>query len=150
VCALLALFFGWHGWRHQEWTDGMMALACFGLGVYMLVDGLRQQRQRPKAGDSLKACLETSLQQVNHQIWLLKNILWTYLLPLDIPLVIAILVQSARFRHTGLDAVVGTVFVVGFCALVSWGVWWLNQYAVRNNLEPRRRELEALLAGLES
>jgi hypothetical protein len=29
------------------------------------------------------------------------------------------------------------------------GVYWLNQVAVRDALEPRRRELQALLAGLQ-
>jgi hypothetical protein len=86
---------------------------------------------------------------VNHQIWLLKNILWTYLLPLNVSLVIMVLVQASRSWHTRVAAGLDIVFVVGFCALISWGVYWLNQYAVRRQLEPRRRELEALLASLE-
>ena len=38
------------------------------------------------------------------------------------------------------------VLVVG---VVFAGAYWLNQYAVRAELDPRRRELEALLAGLK-
>ena len=36
-----------------------------------------------------------------------------------------------------------------FVVLVYWGIYGLNQYAVRKNLEPRRQELESLLAGLD-
>ncbi len=36
-----------------------------------------------------------------------------------------------------------------FVALVYWGIYRLNQYAVRKSLEPRRQELETLLAGLD-
>ena len=33
--------------------------------------------------------------------------------------------------------------------LVLWGVYWLNQTTVRDELEPRRRELQSLLASLD-
>ena len=33
--------------------------------------------------------------------------------------------------------------------LLFGGVYWVNQYAVRSQLEPRRQELQALLAGLK-
>ena len=33
--------------------------------------------------------------------------------------------------------------------LVFWGIYWLNQLCVRKDLEPRRRELEALLQRLK-
>jgi hypothetical protein len=35
------------------------------------------------------------------------------------------------------------------CGLTFWLVFWLNQFAVRNDLEPRRKELETLLASLK-
>jgi hypothetical protein len=33
-------------------------------------------------------------------------------------------------------------------ALVDWFIYWLNQYAVRKELEPRRKELQTLLSSL--
>jgi CubicO group peptidase (beta-lactamase class C family) len=33
-----------------------------------------------------------------------------------------------------------------FCAVTGWGIYWLNQFAVRKELEPRRQELQTLLA----
>ena len=39
--------------------------------------------------------------------------------------------------------------VVAFGVIVFAGVYWLNQYAVRSELEPRRQELETLLMSLK-
>ena len=36
-----------------------------------------------------------------------------------------------------------------FVTLLYWGIYWLNQFVVKKNLEPRRQELETLLTGLE-
>ncbi len=38
--------------------------------------------------------------------------------------------------------------VLLFVVLVFWGVYWLNQYAVRKGLIPRKEELEAMLKNL--
>lgn len=149
VSAILAVFFGWKGWNQRDWTSGLLALICFGVGAYMLADRWWQRRHRPLTNEPLKDCLEASLHEVNHQIWLLKNVLWWYLLPLDAGVVIVAMSPTLR-AHLSLSALVwAAVFVAGFTALISWGVYWLNQLAVRKNLEPRRQELEALLASLD-
>ena len=44
---------------------------------------------------------------------------------------------------------VGLLASVVVCGLVYWGVYWLNQFAVRKHLEPRRQELEMLLSSLK-
>lgn len=124
-------------------------LACAGVAGYLLVDRWQQHRRRPVVNDPLKDCVTHSLQEVNHQIKLLKNVLWWHLLPLDVGLAAYILIPSARSWHKGFDAFFVTGFVVGFCALVSWVLHRVNQHAVRKELESRRRELAALLAGLE-
>jgi len=36
-----------------------------------------------------------------------------------------------------------------FLVLVGWFIYWLNQFAVRNQLEPRRQELQALFGSLD-
>ena len=149
LCLVAVLFFGWQGWQHREWSTGLLVLACAWVGGYMLVDRWQQGRCRPVVNDPLKHCVTHSLQQVNHQIKLLKNVLWWYLLPFDAGLAAYILIPSARSWHNGLDACFVTGFVVGFCGLMTGALYWVNQYAVRKELEPRRRELAVLLAGLE-
>jgi hypothetical protein len=37
-----------------------------------------------------------------------------------------------------------------FVTLLYWGIYWLNQFAVRKSLEPRRQELKTLLTSLDN
>jgi Na+/proline symporter len=149
VCFLLALYFSYHGLRHHDWTDYLLALAGFGVGTFMVVDRLRLRKNQPATNDSLKECVESSLKQVNHQIWLLKNIFWWYLLPIIVALGISFGVSAWNWRHDGVSTAIVFVFCILLCALLYWGVYRLNQFAVRKDLEPRRQELEALLASLK-
>jgi hypothetical protein len=149
ACLFLFVFFTQRGWGDNDWTDILVGLSCLGVGVFMVADRLRQHRKRPVANDSLRGCVETSLHQINHQIWLLKNVLWWYMLPIMLTTGISVCVHLWQTRHNGLSAVVAFAFCLVIFALVDWGVYKLNQYAVRKTLQPRQRELEALLNGLE-
>lgn len=145
---LLALFFSYRGWRHHDWTDYLLVVACLGVGTFMVVDRLVQRTLRPIFNDSLKGCIEASLIQVNHQIWLLRNIFWWYLLPLTVGWGISVLGTNWHVQHFNFRIVFGEFTSVLLGVSIFWGVYWLNQFAVRKNLEPRRKELEALLASL--
>jgi phosphoglycerol transferase MdoB-like AlkP superfamily enzyme len=149
VAILLALFFLYQGMRHQNGAEYLLALAGFGVGAFMVVDRLLQRRKQPVSNDSLKSCIEGSLLQVNHQIWLLKNVFWWYLLPFAAALGISLCYSIWQARASAFPVVMVWVISMLFVALVYWGIYWLNQYAVRKNLEPRRQELESLLAGLD-
>lgn len=150
VAFLLTVYFSYHGLRHDDWASYLLALACFGVGAFMLADRFRQRRKKPAPSDPLKACIETSLDQVNHQIWLLRNILWWYLLPLGVPLLIFFGNHAWQKGRGAVEATVTFGAAVAFVALLYWGIYWLNQYCVRKDLEPRQRELESLLASLEN
>src|SRR5258706_7416436 len=69
----------WHWWSLY-----FLAFCCFFVGAFFLVDRFIQRRKQPVTNDSLQACIQSFLLEVNHQIWLLKNIFWWYLLPGDI------------------------------------------------------------------
>lgn len=148
VAFLLFLYFFHRGWRAGDWTDCLVGVACLGIAAFMVVDRAVQHRKRPVINDSLRECVESSLHQTCHQIWLLKNIFWWYLLPIVATLGISVCVSLWHTRHSG-PAVIGWVLYAIFGGLVYWGVYRLNQWAVRKQLEPRRQELEALLASLE-
>ena len=123
----------------RDWTDCLVALACFGVGVFMVVDRLLQRRKQPRRSDSLVGCVETSLHQVNHQIWLLKNVFWWYLLPLSAALGVSGSPCPVGMRATGTCQLIGwCVYVVVF-VLLDWFIYWLNQAAVKKSLEPRKR-----------
>ncbi len=127
------------------WTWYLTVPALVWIAGFMLADRMGHKRQPPEPGEPLRQRVESSLAQVEHQIWLLRNVLWWYLLPLALPM-LAFLGQVAWETRSGgwLAAVMVSVVVIVFA-----GVYWLNQYAVRSALEPRRQELEALLTSLK-
>jgi Na+/proline symporter len=149
VAFLLILWFLYCGLRDHDWTDFLVGSACFGVAAYMVTDRLLQRRKQAAANDSLKACAERSLVQVNHQIWLLRNVFWWYLLPFAAALGISIGYSTWQARHFGTTAVIGWCLLALFGVLLYWGIYWLNQFAVRKDLEPRRQELEGLVASLK-
>jgi CubicO group peptidase (beta-lactamase class C family) len=146
VIYLMTWYFFHRGLRNGDWTDCLIGFGCFAVATFMVVDRLLQRRKRPAASDPLTTCVEASLRQVNHQIWLLKNVFWWYLLPVVAPLGVFVVVSSWHARHQASDLAGWGLYAVGG-VLVYWFVYWLNQVAVKKSLEPRRQELEALLAG---
>jgi hypothetical protein len=131
------------------WTWYLTVPALAWIAGFMLVDRMRHKRQPPEPGEPLRRGVESSLAQVEHQIWLLRNVLWWYLLPLALPM-LAFLGQVAfGARSSGwLGALVVAPMVI-VVAVVFTGVYWLNQKAVGSALEPRRQELEGLLTSLK-
>jgi len=148
VAILLTAYFAWDARAHHNWAHYLSALACAGVGAFMVVDRLLQRSVRPAPTDSLKQCIEASLAQVKHQIWLLRNVFWWYLLPLLVASVISIVHSHAHARNTD-GAVIGLALALLLTGWITRWVYRLNQAAVQKRLEPRREELEALLAALE-
>src|SRR6266700_3996678 len=107
VCALMTVFFlGW-GIRWQWWSLYLLSFCCFFVGAFFLVDRIIQRRKQPVSNDSLQACIQNSLLQVNHQIWLLKNVFWWYLLPLLIGLGAFSVQMIWDRREAGLASMIG-------------------------------------------
>ena len=63
------------------WTAYLMVPALLWVAGFMLVDRWRHKRRRPEPGEPLGQRVASSLAQVEHQIWLLRNVVWWYLLP---------------------------------------------------------------------
>lgn len=150
ACALMTGGFLAWGVHWRWWSFYFLAFCCLGLGAFFVVDRRIQRRKQPVKNDSLQGCVANSLFQVNHQIWLLKNIFYWYLLPIVVG-VSAVMGQTIwNHRTNGLaDMItVGATFAVVY-GVTFGAVYWVNQIAVRKDLEPRRNELEELLASLE-
>jgi hypothetical protein len=148
VAYLLTAFFSYQGLRHDNWADILIGFASFGVGTFMLADRVIQRRKQTTARDPLKRCVEASLREVNHQIWLLKNLFWWYLLPVAAALAIFFGYSAWRARSIGSSAVIGALVGALVVALLYLGIHWVNQFAVRKSLEPRRKDLETFLASL--
>ena len=148
IAALLVPVFIYGGWK-THWTLYLSAFACFVVGADMVLDRLQQGKKTPDLHGSLKDCAATSLAEVCHQIWLLKNILWNYILPLSVPVLLFFCWCTWSMPASVTVRILFLLFLVGFSLLVDVCVYWLNQFAVRKGLEPRRQELEKLLNEFE-
>lgn len=132
----------------SPWTWYLTVPALVWIAGFMLVHRIRHKPRPSKADAPLLDCVERSLAEVTDQIWLLRNVLWWYLLPLGVSL-LAFFVQVTWLHSKdwldGLAHLTGPAIVV----FVTFAfVYWLNQHAVRSRLEPRRQELLTLLASL--
>lgn len=146
---LMSGFCGYRVIHFGEWGWSIAALGCLFVGAFMLVDRWIQRRRSVADGESLTTCVQRALAQVEHQIWLLRNVIWWYLLPLGLGVAVLLGSQAWELRAEGLLPLVVLLIAVLICLLVFWGVYRLNQLAVRRNLRPRRDQLVELLASLK-
>lgn len=132
----------------SPWTWYLTVPVLLWIAGFMLVYRIRHKPTPGKAEDSLLHCVERSLTELTDQIWLLRNIFWWYLLPPGLS-ILAFIIQIAWLHSHGwldvLSHVAPTVIVV-FATYAF--IYWLNLWAVRTKLEPRREELLALIASL--
>jgi hypothetical protein len=147
-----ALFFSYLGVRQANWNPFrlpgwdflLVAFACAGMGSFRLMNRILQRRKQTTANDPLKACIEASLKEVNHDIWLQRDVFWWCWLPFTTVFAISFCYASLRWHTPKFVA-----FLVLFVIPLAWWGYRLSHFTVRKVLEPRRQELEALLASLK-
>jgi len=145
VCVLLVVCF-LHNYVHSKSISMLIvAVGCLFVGSFFIIDRLIQKKRQPVYEDSLTSCLKQSLNQVNHQIWLLRNILWWYLLPVGIGMLIGPVLEKGLAFVVSKDYVIVSTFLV----LIFYGIYRINQHAVLHGLLPRRNEILALLNQLD-
>src|SRR6478736_2206288 len=134
-------------WIKLPWMWYTMIPALLFVAGFMLIDRRRHAPRDAEASQSLAAHVASALAQVDHQIWLLRNVFWWYLLPMVLAIACFAGQLAWNLRHHGGWAV--AAFVVAITTVTYAYVYWLNQRAVRNELVPRREELVKLLANLD-
>lgn len=137
--AVLSLPWGWY----------LMVPVLLWYAGYMLAYRLRHRRQWPGPDGSLREGVERSLAELGDQIRLLRSVFWWGLLPFAVASTAFFLQIFWQDDVQGWWAVVAFALLVAFVSVVLAWVYWLNRRAVRSELEPRRRELKALLASLQ-
>lgn len=133
----------------SPWTWYLSVPGLLWIAGFMIVDRKRQRRKLSAPGDDLRRSVESSLAQVEHQIYLLRNILWWYLLPLFVPMTLFVAHVACRSGDSSVGRWAGFAAMELMFALIFGFIYWLNQFAVRKQLEPRQRELQALLRSLD-
>ncbi|MEZ6124196.1 MAG: serine hydrolase domain-containing protein [Planctomycetaceae bacterium] len=151
VSILLLIYWVYKGLTtSMPWTWWLTVPALIWVAGYILVDRRRHPQRASGPGEPLSFYAREALAQVEHQILLLRNVFWWYLLPLAIPLM-AFFLQvswntSADWRDFSRQAAFWTLLTL----VIYGGIYWVNQLAVRKQLEPRRQDLLKLIAGLEN
>ncbi|MFA5191370.1 MAG: hypothetical protein WC740_11625 [Verrucomicrobiia bacterium] len=141
----------WIGVRdHLPWTFFLMIPAVLWIAGFMLTDRILQKRRQPQLDNPLRDCLERLLAQVEHQIGLLRNVFWWYLLPVAAAMAAFLGHVTWHIWAGGWHVRLASAVIIAVITLIFWGVYWLNQRAVRRELEPRREELRALISNLEN
>lgn len=146
------LLFGWVGHfaiTSKTWSLFPLAFAGLFIAVSMVIDRIIQKRRSPVFGDNLKGCVQSSLSQVEHQIWLLRNVFWWYLLPVLIGAMVITAQLAWEWRDNSSLFWPHVIISTAIWTFLTWGIYKLNQYAVRKYLQTRRQELAELLGCLK-
>ena len=150
TAALLTFVFATLAILMHEASLFLCAAGCLFVGLFLFWHRRKQQRSRSVVEDSLQSTIDASITQVQQQIWLLRNILWWYLLPL-VPGIVLLLASASRQSIGNGIAEQAVIAAVGLiCAAGFWHAYRINLREVKNTLEPRRKELEELRASLSA
>jgi len=145
VAFVLVGVFMYFGIKDNSWGSMIMAAMCLFVGVFFIVDRVMQKHKCPKYDDSLTGCVTDSHVQISHQIWLLKNIFWWYQLPILIGAAFMTGEFGWSFRENSRmlwSSILGAAVLWGSICL---GIYVLNQWCVRKELIPRKKELQEIL-----
>lgn len=132
----------------MPWTWYLMVPVLVWIAGAMLGDLVRHRRRPPEPGEPLRQSVERFKAEVERQIWLLRRIFWWYLLPPALAILAFFGQIGWQTRSEGWLTALVVVGLFAVVLMVFAGVYRLNQDAVRSDLLPRRRELEALLVSL--
>jgi len=131
------------------WTWYLTVPAFLWVAGFILVDRKRHPQRPSDPGEPLLFYVNESVTQVEHQIWLLRNVFWWYLLPFCISAMSFFLHVAWKSSSTWWEfALVAGGFGLFLVVIYGW-TYRLNQKAVRDQLQPRRQDLLKLVASLD-
>jgi hypothetical protein len=138
VAAVMLPVWCWLGVRHHEgWLWYVMIPVLLFVAGVLVASRWEQRRDEPRPGDSVAEGLEKALREVERQIGLLRTVLWWYIGPI-VAVLIAIDVDRWMRGAIGAGVLARGITVD---VVIGGAIWWVNLYAVRKGLEPRRREI---------
>lgn len=145
ACGIVIIIFGvFYFTVYREPISRLGDLIVIGSTIFVAWKLVHARRNTPPAppGATTVESLRAELKSVSTQSRLLGSVLWWYLLPGFIGLVIA----TWGLRTDVRVKLACTVFFIAVNAFV----WWLNRWARRKQLVPLEAQLEALLRSAET
>ncbi len=141
----------WAAWA--AWGMLLMLVPIGGFTLWIIMDRLRHLHRHPWRDTSIKACAESMLAEINHRIWLCRNVVWWFILPV-------IFIADAGFRcyvawktsalaGSASDAVGPVASVLLDTVIAGVIIYCVFRWLVTKGFQPRKRELERLLQSLE-
>jgi hypothetical protein len=133
----------------DKWPLYMLAMTSAVVGVFMLIDRFSRKRKTPAIRDTLLGWAESSLADVEHQRWLLRNVFWWYLLPPGAAMTI-FYAYIAWHVHGSWKGLCIVLILWTLTELFFVWVYRLNQNCVKTKLQTRRKELNDLVDTLKA
>ena len=135
---ILAVWFGLSG---QTWLRWLAVASVLFVGAWIIRSRIvvRPGREMP----SVIERLQQMIRETETQIHLLRSVLWWYLLPCAVALFFMVLDSPPRNFSSS-----QWLIFVGPMIPLFLAIYWLNQWAVRKKLLPRRENLRHALAEL--
>jgi hypothetical protein len=126
------------------WPTALAVVLMLGLAGFFVWERFRAHQQKVGADASLVAKLEAEIAELRRQRGLLLNVGTWYLAPcMGAAAIVAATALIHAPKPLAAKLAAGAIMLI-LLALVSWGVWALNRWAVRKCLDPRLEELKKL------
>lgn len=132
------------------WPFYAAAVCMLWVFAFFVVEKRLARRHRPSNTEPLRGALDAAISHVRRQLWMLRNVMWWYLLPAQTGwflFFLGILLTPAFPRWFALAAL---PLVLWYLWRMSVSVYALNKEAISKDLEPRYEELTRLRDALVS
>ncbi|MCR9280024.1 MAG: hypothetical protein NXH85_18850 [Pseudomonadaceae bacterium] len=124
----------------MRWDWLAVAMGCGFVSAFMIRERVLVARVRQANTQPLVQSLENDLRAVERQIYLLRNVAWWYVLPIELPMLFVALTGPEFASIRALFITMGVVLALVIIAL--------NRWVVRKTLLPQRKALIAALNDL--
>lgn len=144
ACAFIIILFGYYYFTESRPISRLGDCIVIGSAIFIGWKLVHTRRSTPPAppGATTVETLRAELRAVRAQSRLLGSVLWWYLLPLTV----GVLISTWDKRMN----VAGAIFVALIVGALDAFVWWLNQRARAKELLPVEAQLQSLLHSAET
>lgn len=133
----------------SPWTWYLGIPASLFIAGFLIVDrGLHPQRTS-EPGEPLLFYAKESLAQVEHQIWLLRNVFWWYLFPCCLAFAAFFIQVGWQTTGSWWGAILLAMIPGAIVFFIYRRVYLANQAAVEKQLTPRQADLQKFIEALD-